>query len=193
MGDPRRFRKHVVGPRHPWTKERLEQETVLLGRYGLRNKKELWKAATKVRRYRQRAREMLALPEDVREENRRVLSNKLYGLGVIDDPNVPIDAILSLNTESILDRRLQTMIYRQGIAKTPYMARQLIVHGHITIRGRQVTVPSYHVQRGAELEIDFFVRSPFADSEHPMRRFQAEQKLVEPHEKPQKTDERSMS
>ncbi|MFQ5977020.1 MAG: 30S ribosomal protein S4 [Candidatus Heimdallarchaeota archaeon] len=179
MGDPRRFRKHVVGPRHPWTKERLEQELVILGRYGLRNKKELWRASTKVRRYRQRAREMLALPEDIREANRQMLGNKLYRLGIVEDPNAPIDAILSLATENILDRRLQTMVHRLGLAKTPYMARQLIVHGHIIVGGRQVTIPSYHVRRGEDTNIGFFDRSPYADPEHPMRRFQAEQRLME--------------
>ncbi|MFW9915574.1 MAG: 30S ribosomal protein S4 [Candidatus Thorarchaeota archaeon] len=184
MGDPRRFRKHMVGPRHPWTKERLEQEMVQLGRYGLRNKKELWRASTKVRRYRQRAREMLALPEADREASRHILCSKLYRLGILEDPEAPIDSILSLSTENVLDRRLQTLVHRTGLAKTPYMARQLIVHGHITIGGRQVTIPSYHVRRGEENIIDFSHRSPYVDPEHPMRRFQAEQRLMkeEPEE-----------
>lgn len=156
---------------------------VQLGRYGLRNKNELWRASTKVRRYRQRAREMLALPEDDREASHQVLCNKLHRLGILDDPNSPIDAILSLSTESILDRRLQTIVHRAGLAKTPYMARQLIVHGHITVGPRQVTIPSYHVRRGEENIIDFFNRSPYYDPEHPMRRFQAEQRLMK--EKPE--------
>ncbi len=94
---------------------------------------------------------------------------KLYKLGILESEDAPIDSILSLSVENFLDRRLQTMVYRLGLARTPYEARQLIVHRHITVKGRVVTIPSYHVMRGEESEIDYRPGSPYANPDHPMR------------------------
>ncbi len=169
MGDPRKLRKKYVGPKHPWRKQRIISEMPLMGKYGLRNKREIWKAQTQLRRYRSRARKLLALPEEIREQERHVLARKLYNLGLLESEDAPIDSILSLSVENFLDRRLQTMVYRLGLARTPYEARQLIVHRHITVKGRVVTVPSYHVMRGEESEIDYRSGSPYANPDHPMR------------------------
>ena len=72
MGSARKIRKKFIGPRHPYNLERFTQEQQLMGEYGLRNKRELYRARTKLRRYRQRARSLLGLdesfPQRVREE-----------------------------------------------------------------------------------------------------------------------------
>ncbi len=161
MGDPKRPRKTWEGPKHPWIKERLERERELLGRYGLRNKKELWKAETLARKFRHRARALLGLPPEARREAAKALLEKLYKMGIIDDPNADVDIVLSITAEDILERRLQTIVYKKGLAKSIYQARQLIVHGHIAIAGRRVTSPGYLVSREEERLIDYSPGSPF--------------------------------
>ncbi|BAN90561.1 30S ribosomal protein S4 [Aeropyrum camini] len=163
MGDPRKPRKKWEGPKHPWIKERLERERELMGRYGLRNKKELWKAETLARRFRHRARSLLGLPPEVRREASRVLVESLYRMGLIDNPNVDIDEVLGINAEKVLERRLQTIVYKKGLANTIYQARQLVVHGHIAIAGRRVTSPGYLVSREEEKLIDYAPGSPFKE------------------------------
>ena len=163
MGDPKRPRKKWESPKHPWIKERLERERELLGRYGLRNKKELWKAETLARRLRHRARALLGLPPEARREAAKVLVEKLYRMGIIDNPNVDVDAILGITAEDILERRLQTIVYRKGLARTIYQARQLITHGHIAIGGRRVTSPGYLVSREEEKLVDYAPGSPFKE------------------------------
>ncbi|GAB6147588.1 30S ribosomal protein S4 [Stetteria hydrogenophila] len=162
MGDPRKPRKKWEGPKHPWIKERLLKEMELVGRYGLKNKKELWKAATLARKFRHLARSLLALPESVRAEREKALLDRLYRMGLIDR-NATLDDVLGLTAEHILERRLQTIVYRKGLAKTIYQARQLIVHGHIAINGRRVTSPGYLVSREEEDLIDYAPGSPFKE------------------------------
>jgi len=92
VGDPRKPRKKWEGPKHPWIKERLLQELELMGRYGLKNKKELWKAATLARKFRHMARSLLGLPEDVRRERERALLNRLYRMGLVGE-NASLDDV----------------------------------------------------------------------------------------------------
>lgn len=78
---------------------------------------------------------------------------RLYKQGYIDDVNVPLDRILSLDVRAILERRLQTVVYRLGLAKSIHHARQLIVHGHVLVDGRRVTSPGFLVTRELESKI----------------------------------------
>ena len=162
MGDPKRSRKKWEGPKHPWIKERLLKEIQLVGKYGLKNKKELWKAETLARNLRHRARNLLALPEEERVKAQRVLLDKLYRLGLVEK-NATLDDILGITAEHVLERRLQTIVYKKGLAKTIYQARQLIVHGHIAIGGRRVTSPGYLVTRDEEELVDYAPDSPFKE------------------------------
>ncbi|MFX0093142.1 MAG: 30S ribosomal protein S4 [Candidatus Hodarchaeota archaeon] len=165
MGDPRRLRKKVVGPRHPFDKERLEQELPMMGIYGLRNKKEIRRALTSLRRFRSRSRQMLALPSQQRAKEEAVLIKKLHSLALIPE-NATLDEVLSLTVDDFLKRRLQTVVHELGLAYTPHQARQMIVHGHISINKRRVTIPGYHVRRGEEKLIEYSNGSPFADEGH---------------------------
>jgi len=81
MGDPKKPRKKWERPGHPWIKARLEEEMRLMGEYGLRNKRELWRAQTLLRKIRARARSLLALPPDVRAKEEEALVNRLYKMG----------------------------------------------------------------------------------------------------------------
>lgn len=167
MGDPRRLRKKLEGPRHPFNKARIEEEMVYMGRFGLRNKKEIWKTQTVLRNYRARARASLALPEQQQERERDNLLKKLFRMGVMPTEEGLIDDILSLSTEQFLKRRLQSLVHELGLAKTPWQARQLVAHGHIAIRGKKITSPSYHVLRGEEEFLRYSPSSPYNDSAHP--------------------------
>ena len=162
MGDPKKPRKKWEGPKHPWIKERLEREIELVGRFGLKNKKELWKAETMARKLRHRARALLALPEDLRQEQMKSLLERLYQMGLVER-DATLDDILGLTAAHILERRLQTIVYKKGLAKTIYQARQLIVHGHIAIGGRRVTSPGYLVRRDEEDLVDYAPGSPFKE------------------------------
>ncbi len=162
MGDPKKPRKKWQGPGHPWRKEVLEEEMRLLGEYGLRNKRELWIAKSLLREIRARARKLLALPEEQRLPLEKPLVTRLYRMGLLPSENASLDDILSLDVRHILERRLQTIVYRKGLASSIYHARQLITHGHIAIGGRRVRSPGYLVTRDEEGLIGFYPLSPYA-------------------------------
>ncbi|ABN69914.1 SSU ribosomal protein S4P [Staphylothermus marinus F1] len=163
MGDPKKPRKKWEGPRHPWRKEVLVQELKLLGTYGLRNKRELWRAQTIVRKFRHQARSLLAAPQEIREQAEKALLNRLYRLGLLHE-NASLEDVLGLTVEDLLERRLQTIVYKKGLARTIYHARQLIIHGHIAIAGRRITSPGYIVSREEEDLVDYAPTSPFKKS-----------------------------
>jgi len=152
MGDPRRIKKKYETPRHPWQLDRLEEEKKILKEYGLKNKRELWKTASILRRFRRNARRLLSLrTEQARKEEKQLLS-KLKRMGLLGE-NATLDDVLSLTVEDLLKRRLQTVVYKKGLARTIRQARQFIVHGHVRVGGRKVTVPSYFVKPEEEESI----------------------------------------
>lgn len=164
MGDPRKSRRLWIGPRHPWRKDRLMEESKLLGVYGLRSKRELWKAATIIRYYRHRARTLLAAPQEVREKEEKVLIENIVKLGLLNE-GAKLDDILNLRVEDLLERRLQTIVYKKGLAKTIHEARQLIIHGHIAIGGRRMRSPGYIVSRDEEPLIAYYYKSSYNKGE----------------------------
>ncbi len=163
MGDPKKSRKKWERPGHPWIKERLLEEMELVGKYGLRNKRELWRAQTFLRRIRERAKALLSLPPEVRAEREAELVRRLFNMGLLESEKGTVDEILGLTVEDILQRRLQTIVYRKGLARTIHEARQMIVHGHISIAGRRVTSPGYLVWRELEDLIDIAPGSPLSE------------------------------
>ncbi|MEM0333165.1 MAG: 30S ribosomal protein S4 [Candidatus Aenigmatarchaeota archaeon] len=146
----KRFRKKYKKPRRPWDKSLLEEERKLMIEYGLRRKKELWRAKEILRKYRRLARKLNAIKDKDRE---KILLGKLYKMGLVDE-NANLDTVLSLTVKDILNRRLQTIVYRKGLANTIKQARQFIVHGHVKINGRKVVYPSYLVPREEEDKIE---------------------------------------
>ncbi|MBC7131407.1 30S ribosomal protein S4 [Candidatus Bathyarchaeota archaeon] len=168
MGDPKKQRKKYETPRFPWRTEVLQEELKLLGQYGLRNKRELWRHKTMLSKFRSIARELIGKTPDERREMEEKLLNRLKKLGIIGE-NAVLDDVLDLTIEDILERRLQTIVFRKGMAKTIYQARQLITHGHIAIGDQRVTVPSYLVTRDEEDKIKYAPDSPFTDPNHPLR------------------------
>jgi small subunit ribosomal protein S4 len=115
-----------------------------LGMYGLKNKRELWKARTELSRVRHQARSLLALRQEVRAQKEPILMNSLARIGLVKE-DATLDDVLNLDINSLLARRLQTIVQKKFSFKTPYQARQAIVHGHVSIEDRVISIPSYIV------------------------------------------------
>jgi small subunit ribosomal protein S4 len=127
----------------------LAQELYLLGTFGLRNKRELWKSQTQLSSIRKQARTLLAATEQVRLREEKKLLDSLRKRGLVAEV-ATLDDILSLTVEDLLSRRLQTMVFKKGMALSPLHARQLIVHGHVAIGKRVITIPGYEVGHDEE-------------------------------------------
>ena len=171
MGDPKFSRRRYDTPKHPWEGERIKEEADLLRKYGLKNKTELWKAKSILGRYRQRARILQAQVRygDIQaEKEKKELLASISKLGLLSE-NATLDDVLGLDVETILNRRLQTFTVRKGLAYSGHMARQMIVHGHISIAGKKVTIPSYLVKRAEEEQIAYTPSSPLTNDLHPAR------------------------
>ena len=169
MGDPKFPSKHYDTPPHPWQKNRIEQESGLMHQYGLKSKREIWKANTKVKEIRRQARRLTAkASEEQAQKEKNLLLNKLERLGFIDN-NSALDEVLSMNIETVLDRRLQTQVYLQGLSSTVKQSRQLIIHGHISIDGVVNRIPSMIVTKLKEKKITYSPSSPLNSDLHPVR------------------------
>ena len=171
MGDPKLSRRKYDTPSHPWQGSRIKEENELLKKYGLKNKRELWKAQSLLRNYRRQGRNLLARLRfgDVQaEKEMKGLVTKLANLGILPE-DATLDDVLALDLEKILERRLQTLVYLKGLAYTPKQARQLIIHGHTVINDRKVTVPGYLVKKNEEPTIAYNPYSPLASDLHPSR------------------------
>jgi len=174
MGHPRKYHKSYSTPRHPWQSEKLASEAELVKTYGLRNKREVWTIENTLRKYRRTARRLLAESaakgtlsgHTKRERDQLILM--LQRIGILKG-DTDLDDILSLEIGDILERRLQTQVYRQGLAHSMRQARQFITHGHTAISGHKVTVPSYAVSKADEMRIDYYTNSPIAKELHPER------------------------
>ncbi len=152
MGDPRKPKKTFHRPRRIWTADQLNAELYLLGTYGLRNKGELWKAQSKIARIRNQARELLAVPTDMRREKEIKLLGFLNRFALVEQ-SATLDDVLNLKIENILERRLQTLVMRKIGSKSATQARQLVSHCHVSIGGRTVNLPGYLVRRNEEPNI----------------------------------------
>ena len=169
MGDPKFPSKHYNTPSHPWQKIRIEQEKTLIHQYGLKNKREIWKANTKVRSMRRQARKLTAKANDEQaQKEKSLLLTKLNRLGMLEEGS-GLEDILRMEPESVLDRRLQTQVYLQGLASTVKQARQLIIHGHISVEGAVNRVPGMIVTKLQEKEIRYSPLSALNSDLHPVR------------------------
>ncbi len=163
MGDPRRLKKKFKKPAHPFEKDRILEELEFLGKYGLRNKREFWKSRTMLGRWRNLARQSRTLTKEQAVEVQNTLINKLQRLGILG-PEAEFEDVLLLTVEDVLKRRLQTLVYEKGLAKTIYEARQRIVHNHIQVGNKRINSPSYIVKKEEEDFISFAPSSPFVSS-----------------------------
>lgn len=172
MGDPKFSRKSFDTPSHPWQGERIKAENEVVRQFGLKNKTEVWKAATMLRNFRKQSRELqsrLRTGDAQAKIEADALITKCARMGILPVTGGDLNAILVLGNEDILNRRLQTIVFQKGLATTVRQARQLINHGHIFVDGHKVTVPGYIVLREEEGSVEYNPASPFTDEMHPMR------------------------
>jgi small subunit ribosomal protein S4 len=154
MGDPKYPRKAWRKPKRPLNYELKMEELKTLGTFGLRTKRELWKAHTELSRVRHQARSLLALRQEIRIEKEPILMKSLARIGLVSG-DATLDDVLNLKADDLLSRRLQTIVSNKLGFKTPYQARQAVIHGHIMIGDRKINIPSYIVTVEEENSIHF--------------------------------------
>ena len=143
----KRKHKRYSRPKRPFDKVRIEEEVKIKKDYGLKNKKEIWKAEAKIKLMREKAKKLI--PAD--EKDQKVLFEKLKKIGL--NVNYIAD-VLSLDKTDLLNRRLQTIVVSKKLANSPKNARQLITHKKILVDGRIVNIPSYIVPIELENKIE---------------------------------------
>ncbi len=198
MGHPKRKKKRHERPRRPWVAQRIKEEKELAEKYGLKNKGEIWKAASFIKRYRRGVRAILAeiaggkpTEHTLRKSEEILTSLRRRGIlkagvgmamemavaeaeskaepkskkeietvvpspGISPDSDSGLEDVLALGTEDVLERRLQTQVHKKKLSNSLKHARQLIVHGHIAINDRRVTIPSYMVSLEEERGIGYY-------------------------------------
>ena len=151
----RRFRRRYKKPKTPWDLHRIKDERKIINEYGLKRKKEIWIAESILRRFRERARELIAEKDKEKEKN---LIEKLQKLGLLGKES-GLDDVLALSVNDVLNRRLQTIAFKKGFGKTIKQARQLITHGHIAVDGRRIKFPGYLIPVQYENKINWYETS----------------------------------
>jgi small subunit ribosomal protein S4 len=167
MGDPKKQRKKFDTPRFPWQTDMLDAELKLLGQYGLRNKREIWRHKTLLSKYRGIGRSLLGMSAEERSKQEKQLLDRLHRIGILAE-EAELDDVLDMSLGDILERRLQTLVFQRGLAQSIQQARQLIAHGHISIGGRKVSSPSYLVLKEEEEKLSYSPKSPLTDPDHPI-------------------------
>ena len=153
------FRK----PKRPFEKERLDGEMKIVGEYGLKNKREVWRVNYALAKIRTAARNLLTLDE--KSESRifqgDALLRRMMRLGMLLENERKLDYVLGLTSAKIMERRLQTKVFKLGLAKSIHHARTLIRQRHIRVGKQICDIPSFLVRVDSEKHIDFALTSPF--------------------------------
>jgi small subunit ribosomal protein S4 len=169
MGDPKRIKKKYSTPLHPWQAERIEEEKALTREYGFKNKTEIWKITSLLRNFFRQAKRLAAIKTEQSEKEKIQLLDRLKRLGLLPETAL-IDDVLDISLKDLLERRLQTIVFRKGLARSVKQARQFIVHRHIKVGDKKITVPSYLVSKVEEGSIAFVGKSSLANPDHPERK-----------------------
>ncbi len=146
MGDIKRKRKLFSRPKKLYDRSRMDEENILVKRYGLKNKREIWKAKTAVSKLRRRAKTLIG--SDIEEQQEFFNKLNKIGMDIMD-----ISDVLALTEENIFERRLQTFLFKKKMANTVKQARQLIVHKNVLVDGAIVNIPSFVVTKELENKI----------------------------------------
>ena len=90
----------------------------------------------------------------------------IYAKTVKNNPDISeedkkLDSILELSTSKLMDRRLQTKVFKFGLAKSIHHARKLIQQRHIRVGHQVVNSPSFMVHVDSEKHIQFAENSPY--------------------------------
>merc|ERR1712232_123583 len=163
QGFLRKRSKTSKTPRRPFEKERMDAEMRILGEYGLKNKREIWRVQYVLSKTRAAARDLLT--RDEKDPKRlfegAALLRRLHRMGVLESDKNELDYVLGLQTQNFLDRRLQTLVVKLGHAKSMHHARVLVRQKHIRVGDQIVDVPSFMVRLDSEKYIAVSERSPY--------------------------------
>jgi small subunit ribosomal protein S4 len=159
MGDPKKLKRKYESPRKIWDKNRIEEEQKLLEEFGLKNMHELRVMQMELKKIRREARRLLSLGEKGRELG-KPLMQKVVRLGIAK-PETSLEDLLSLTIRDVLERRLETRVFKKGLARSVEQGRQLIAHGHIAINGRRTSAPGYLVPVDEENNIGYYRKVDF--------------------------------
>ena len=168
MGDPKKHRKKYETPRHPWNKARIEEEKELIKEFGLANKKEIYKMNSLLRSFFLQAKQLITKTGEQAEKERAQLLGRLQRSGLLSS-EAGFPEVLGISLKDLLERRLQTMVYKKMLANSVKQARQFITHKHIMINEKIITAPSYLVSLNEELVISFIAGSALSNPDHPER------------------------
>ncbi len=168
MGDPKQLRKKYNTPMHPWNKQTIEEEKILVKEYGLGKKKEIQIAQSFLKKYKDITKRLTASQTAQSEVEKKQILAKMQELGLLQ-AGAELDQILSLTIKNILERRIQSLVCRKGLAKTMKQARQFIIHRHITVNNQEITFPSYLMSLQEESSLGFKQQSKLSDEDHPER------------------------
>ena len=160
---PRTYSKTYSTPKRPYESSRLDAELKLCGEFGLRNKRELYRIGLQLSKIRRAARDLLTLPEKdpKRLFEGNALIRRLVRAGVLTEDKMKLDYVLALSIEDFLERRLQTQVFKLGLARSIHHARVLIRQRHIAVGKQVVNVPSFLVRLDSQKHIDFSATSPY--------------------------------
>jgi small subunit ribosomal protein S4 len=147
MGLARKTRRKYDTPNHPWQAERIDEEKKLISEYGLTNKKQIWKMSSILKNFRKQARDIIGLRGERKESSVKILISRLVRLGLLKEDSTTGD-VLNLSLRDILERRLQTVIYKMGLANSVKQARQFILHRKVMINEKVVSSPAYLIKTG---------------------------------------------
>ncbi len=168
MGSPRQPKKKYSRPFKRWSKERLDSEKPVMQEFGLKNKMELWRVDSLLRKFAAQAKRLIALRGAQAEIEKKQMMSKLSSLGIISS-NASIDEVLGLTLKDFLGRRLQTIVFKRNLARSVKQSRQFIVHRQIKVGDKLITSPSFLVPVSVEEKVGFVETSALANPEHPER------------------------
>ncbi len=155
MGAPKRNRKKYEKPKRIWDLQRIKKDSAFIREYGLKNRRELWKVQTQLSRLRGNVRLLLSGRESNPAEESNIISY-LLKKGILVGEAPTLENVLDLNENAFMNRRLQTVVFKRGLARTIRQARQLIVHGFIAIDKKKVTRPSYMLDKDEDSKVSYY-------------------------------------
>jgi small subunit ribosomal protein S4 len=182
MGSIKKIRKKYSKPSHPWRIARIDEENALCKEYGIPKKTEIWKTISKLESFKNQAKKLAAITTTQATKEKDNLYLKLQSYNFIKKGDTS-DAVLGITLKDILNRRLQTIVFKKGLTKSMKQARQLINHRHILVNNNIISSPSYIVRVSEENNIEISPKSPFYDTNHAERIKEATKRVAKKVEK----------
>ena len=179
MGSPRKPKKQYSRPFKIWNRDRLDREKPIVKEFGLKNKTELWRSASLLRKYTSQAKRLIASRGEQAAVEKKQLVDKLSSLGIIDS-SASLDDVLGLTINDFLSRRLQTIVFKRNLSRTIDQSRQFITHRHIKVGNKTITAPSYLVPLSAEQGVSFVETTSLAKADHPERAVKEVKEVPDP-------------